>query len=262
MNNNRSSRAQEVRAVGTPRVVDTLIIHPDKLWWSEEGITKLETAQYYAEVAPRLLPWLNNRLLTVERCPEGIEGGCFFEKNFAKGLPEGVPTLAVPAESSGKTVHYVVGGSKQTILALVNLGCIAVHVMNCEVGSLDLPDWLAFDLDPSSGLFADAAKAAFLLRELLERMRIRSFPKTTGGRGLHVLVPFAAGSRPGASATIRSRHLPGAGQEVAPDHHCRSAQGQPAEPGLCRLAPERVWADHRRALLGSLPAGSSGFHTS
>lgn len=193
VNNNRSSRAQEVRAVGTPRVVNTLITHPDKLWWSEEGITKLETAQYYAEVAPRLLPWLNNRLLTVERCPEGIEGGCYFEKNFAKGLPEDVPTLAVPAESSGKTVHYVVGGSKQTLLALVNLGCIAVHVMNCEVGSLDLPDWLAFDLDPSSGLFADAAKAAFLLRELLERMRIRSFPKTTGGRGLHVLVPLRPG---------------------------------------------------------------------
>ena len=123
----------------------------------------------------------------------GNRGGCFFEKNFVKGLPAGVPTLAVPAESSGKTVHYVVGGSRQSLLALVNFGSLAIHVMNCQVGSLDLPDWLAFDLDPTSGLFADAANAAFLLRQLLERMRLRSFPKTTGGRGLHVLVPLQQG---------------------------------------------------------------------
>jgi bifunctional non-homologous end joining protein LigD len=193
VNNKTSFAEQRARGVEVASVAHTPITHPDKLWWPEEGITKLEAVQYYAEVAPRLLPWLNHRLLTVERCPDGIEGGCFFEKNFSKGLPDGVPTLAVPAESSGKTVHYIVGGSKQTVVALVNLGCIAVHVMNCEVGSLDQPDWLAFDLDPPSGLFADAAKAAFILRKLLERMRIRSFPKTTGGRGLHVLVPLRRG---------------------------------------------------------------------
>ena len=165
------------------------ITNADKLWWHQERITKLEAAQYYSNVAPRMLPWLDNRLLTAERCPEGIEGGCFFEKNFVTGLP----THAVPTEGTGKTVHYVVGGSKTTLLSLVNLGCIAVHVMNCEVGSLDQPDWLAFDLDPSNGLFADAAKAAGLLKKLLEELRIRSFPKTTGGRGLHVLVPLRRG---------------------------------------------------------------------
>ena len=185
------------------------ITNADKLWWHQERITKLEAAQYYSNVAPRMLPWLDNRLLTAEQCPEGIEGGCFFEKNFVTGLP----THAVPTEGAGKTVHYVVGGSKTTLLSLVNLGCIAIHVMNCEVGSLDQPDWLAFDLDPSNGLFADAAKAAGLLKKLLEELRIRSFPKTTGGRGLHVLVPL----RRGPNQETVTRGCPQPERETRPD---------------------------------------------
>jgi bifunctional non-homologous end joining protein LigD len=169
------------------------ITHPTKLWFPEERITKLEVAQYYALVAPRIHPWLDNRLLTAERCPDGITGNCFFEKNFGKDLPASVPTCAVPAGNTGKIVHYVVGGAKETLLMLVNLGCVAIHIMNCEVGSLDRPDWLAFDLDPSSGQFSDAAKAASVLRKLLEELKLRSFPKTTGGRGLHVLIPLRPG---------------------------------------------------------------------
>ena len=181
------------QGMGVASVAGIPISHPAKIWFPEERITKLDVAQYYAAVAPRMLPWLNQRLLTAERCPDGITAGCFFEKNFAKGLPAGVPTCSVPAESTGKTVHYVVGGAKETLLALVNLGCIAIHIMNCEAGSLDRPDWLAFDLDPSSGEFCDAAKAAGVLRKVLEELRIRSFPKTTGGRELHVLVPLRRG---------------------------------------------------------------------
>ena len=181
------------QGLGVAGVAGIPISHPAKIWFPAERITKVQVAQYYAAVAPRMLPWLNHRLLTVERCPDGITAGCFFEKNFVKGLPAGVPTCSVPAESTGKTVHYVVGGAKETLLALVNLGSVAIHIMNCETGSLDRPDWLAFDLDPSSGEFRDAAAAAGVLRKLLEELRLRSFPKTTGGRGLHVLVPLRRG---------------------------------------------------------------------
>jgi len=193
VSNNRSFAKQERLGTDVASVGSMAITHPDKLWFPEDQITKLEVAQHYAGVVPRMLPWLNQRLLTAERCPDGITGGCFFEKNFSDNLPAGIPTLAVPAESAGKNVHYVVGGSKATLLTLVNLGCIAIHVMNCQAGSFDQPDWLAFDLDPSTGQFRDAAKAASLLRELLNELRIRSFPKTTGGRGLHVLVPLQPG---------------------------------------------------------------------
>lgn len=193
MIDNRSSAKRGSLGTDVANVGGVAITHPDKLWFPENRIAKLVVARYYAAVAPRILPWLNKRLLTTERCPDGIAGGCFFEKNFSNNLSAGIPTCAVPAESAGKTVHYVVGGSKETLLTLVNLGCIAIHVMNCEAGSLDQPDWLAFDLDPSTGQFCDAAKAASLLRELLNELRIVSFPKTTGGRGLHVLVPLQRG---------------------------------------------------------------------
>jgi bifunctional non-homologous end joining protein LigD len=185
--------AQRKQGVDAADVAGIPITHPTKLWFPEERITKIEVAEYYAAVSPRMLPWLNKRLLTAERCPDGIAGNCFFEKNFGKDLPASVLTCAVPAGNTGKIVHYVVGGAKETLLMLVNLGCVAIHIMNCEVGSLDRPDWLAFDLDPSSGQFSDAAKAASVLRKLLEELGIRSFPKTTGGRGLHVLVPLRQG---------------------------------------------------------------------
>ena len=180
-------------AGGVISVAGIPIVHPTKLWFPEEPITKLEVAQYYALVAPRMHPWLDKRLLTAERCPDGITGNCFFEKNFGNDLPASVPTCAVPAGNTDKIVHYVVGGAKETLLMLVNLGCVAIHIMNCQAGSLDQPDWLAFDLDPSSGQFRDAAKAAGVLRKLLDELKIRSFPKTTGGHGLHVLAPLRQG---------------------------------------------------------------------
>jgi bifunctional non-homologous end joining protein LigD len=177
-----------------PVVVDGVqITHPAKIWWPDEGITKLDVVRFYVEIAPYVLPWLKDRLLTAERCTEGMRGPCFFQKNFEKGLPPGTPTFAVRAESTGKDVHYVVGGAKKTLLALVNLGCIAIHVMNCRTRSLHSADWLAFDLDPSSEKFADAVKAANVVAAVLAEYKLVSFPKTSGGRGLHIFVPLRAG---------------------------------------------------------------------
>jgi bifunctional non-homologous end joining protein LigD len=181
------------RAIAQPRVMGVTISHPDKVWWPDEGITKLDVVRFYAEVAPRLVRWTRERPLVAERCPDGMRGQCFFQKNFPQGLPAGVPTAPIVATSAGRTVHYVIGGSKTTLIALVNLGCIAVHVMNCRRRTLQQPDWLAFDLDPVSGAFADAARAGRLLCAILDGLRVRSYPKTSGGRGLHVLVPLSPG---------------------------------------------------------------------
>jgi bifunctional non-homologous end joining protein LigD len=177
----------------TAQLSGIAISHPDKIWWPEDRITKLDVVRFYADIAPRVIPWMRGRPLAAERCPDGMRGECFFQKNFSGGLPAGVPTAAIAAESTGRTVHYVVGGSQKTLLALVNLGCIAIHLMNCQTRSLDRPDWLAFDLDPGSGAFADAAKAGQVLREILDERELRSYPKTSGGRGLHVLVPLRRG---------------------------------------------------------------------
>jgi bifunctional non-homologous end joining protein LigD len=174
-------------------VAGVAVSHPDKLWWPDERITKLDVVRYYADVEPYLRPWLKDRLLTAERCPNGMRGSCFYQKDFSTGLPAGVPTEPIRARTTGKVVRYVVGSSRPTLLALVNLGCIPIHLMNCRRGALDRPDWLAFDLDPGSGCFVDAARAGVLLREILDDFGLRSFPKTSGGRGLHVLIPLRPG---------------------------------------------------------------------
>jgi bifunctional non-homologous end joining protein LigD len=168
------------------------VTHPDKLWWPDDGITKGDVAEFYDRISPVLLPWLKERPLTAERCPEGMTGPCFFQKDFPDA--GAIQTVPIRAESTGKIVHYVVGGAKKSLLFLVNFGCIAIHVMNCRKGALDRPDWLAFDLDPSSGTFADAARAGRVLKEILDEEGIRSYPKTSGSRGLHVFVPLAAGA--------------------------------------------------------------------
>jgi len=182
------------RATRDPRVAGVLISNPTKVWWPDDGITKLDVARFYDGLWTKLRPWLRDRPLTAERCPDGMLGSCFYQKDFAPdGPPAGTPRLRLRAASTGKDVHYLVGGSRATLAAMVNLGCIAIHVMSTRASNMRDADWLAFDLDPSSGEFADAARAGLALRRLLDDARLTSFPKTSGSRGLHVFVPLRAG---------------------------------------------------------------------
>ena len=177
----------------TVRLGGVIITNPSKLFWPDDGVTKLELARFYTRVASQLLPWLKGRPVTMERCPDGIRRPCFYQKQAPANLPDGVPTLCIPAPTAKRDVDYIIGGSRKTLLTLVNLGCIAMHVMNVRTDNLDRPDWLAFDLDPSDG-FASAARAALLLRDHLEDHGLEAFAKTSGGRGLHVFVPLRRGA--------------------------------------------------------------------
>ena len=185
-------RADAPRASRTAPLGDVTITNADKLWWPDDGITKLDVAMHYARAAGLLLPWTTDRPLTVERCPDGIVGRCFYQKNFAAAEKLGVPTRAIRAASVNRTVHYPVADDLRTLLILVNLGGLSLHLMNCRASALERPDWLAFDLDPSER-FADAVGAALLLREVLDEVGLRGYPKTTGGKGLHVLIPLRPG---------------------------------------------------------------------
>ena len=156
-------------------------------------MSKLDLAQFYARIAGQILPWMKSRAVTLERCPEGIRKSCFFQKQAPANLPSDVPTVTIPAPSAGRDIDYIVGGTRRTLLTLVNLGCIAMHVMNSRVDQLDKPDWLAFDLDPADG-FPSAARAALLLRDKLEDHGLEPYVKTSGGRGLHVFVPLRRGA--------------------------------------------------------------------
>jgi bifunctional non-homologous end joining protein LigD len=137
---------------------------------------------------------MRDRPLTAERCPDGMLGGCFYRKNFPEGnIPVGVPRLRLRAASTGKDVNYLVGGTLEALLGLVRVGCISMHVMNSRVPSMRDADWLAFDLDPSSGEFSDTIRAGIALRAILDEHRLVSFPKTSGSRGLHLFLPLRAG---------------------------------------------------------------------
>jgi bifunctional non-homologous end joining protein LigD len=190
------------------------ITNATKVWWPDEGITKLDIARYYLRVAPHLNPWLADRPLSAERCPDGMRGHCFYQKDFASLRARGLRTAPIRAESARRTLHYAVGGSTRTLLVLVNLGTIPIHVMNGRLPALDRPDWVAFDLDPPAA-FADAARAALALRRVLDDLGLRSYPKTTGGKGVHVLVPLRRGPD---QEEVRA-FAQAVGQRVVERHH-------------------------------------------
>jgi bifunctional non-homologous end joining protein LigD len=171
--------------------IEKLLTHPDKVFWPEEGYSKLDLARFYEAVFPKLKPYVAERMLSLERCPDGMSGQCFYQKQAPKGMPAGTPTQLIKHEK--KDVNYVVGGALETEIALVNFGCIPVHVWGSRTSKPNQPDWMVFDLDPGSGGFADAAKAALLVKKALDELKLVSFPKTSGSRGLHVFVPLRVG---------------------------------------------------------------------
>jgi bifunctional non-homologous end joining protein LigD len=220
-------------------VGDVAISNADKVWWPDEGITKLDVVRHYERVAPRLAPFLVDRPLTAERCPDGMRGRCFFQKNFVGPASRALRTRAIPAASAGRDVHYAIGGDMRTLLTLVNLGSLSIHLMNCRVGSLRRPDWLAFDLDPWER-FADAVPVALVLRDVLAELGLRGYPKTTGGKGLHVLVPL----RPG------------------PGHHDVIAYARAVGERVVARVPDRATTEFTRARRGErvyLDAGRNTF---
>jgi bifunctional non-homologous end joining protein LigD len=165
--------------------------NPSKVFWPEEGYTKFDLARFYDLVFPKLKAHVKDRLLSLERCPDGIKGQCFIQKEKPPGMPEDTPTKAVKHEKG--TTNYVVGGKLETQLALVNLGCIAVHVWGSRASDPRKPEWVCFDLDPDSGKFSDAANAGLKVKEALDALGLVSFAKTSGKKGMHIFVPIRVG---------------------------------------------------------------------
>lgn len=177
------------------------VSNPDKIFWPDEGYTKLDLVNFYRDVFPALQPYVDDRILTLERCPNGMSGHCFYQKEMPDGMPPDTPMKAIKSETRNKITHYVVGGLLETQLALANLGCIPVHVTGSRAKTFPQPDWICFDLDPQTGRFADAANAALQVRNALDALDLVSFPKTSGSRGLHIFVPIRVG--PAATEVLR-----------------------------------------------------------
>jgi bifunctional non-homologous end joining protein LigD len=156
-----------------------------KVFYPREGYTKRDLLNYYDAVAPLLVPHLKDRPLSLKRYPNGIEADFFFQKEVAESFPKWLRT----GDADG--VRYVIGDDRATLLFLVNLGCIDHNPWMSRIGSLEHPDYLLIDLDPNECGYAKIVEAALVVRAKLEKAQLESFPKTTGGDGMHLFVPLA-----------------------------------------------------------------------
>jgi len=163
--------------------------HPDRVLYPAEGLTKLDLARYDQAVAERALPHLVHRPLTLVRCPGGQGKPCFYQKHLGKGAPEAIGHIDITED--GETVAYPVIEDLAGLIGLVQMNVIELHPSGAGVDSLDNPDRVTFDLDPDEGLaWARVTEAAIDIREALLAIGLESFAKTTGGKGLHVVVPL------------------------------------------------------------------------
>jgi DNA ligase D len=165
------------------------LTHPDKVLYPEQAITKLALAEYYRSVAQWMLPHVASRPISLVRCPMGQQKNCFFQRHAGSGIPPQIREVEISGfEESGAYLYLTdISG----LIALVQMGVLEIHPWGSRVDRPERPDRIIFDLDPGEGLsFADVVPAAREVRRFLADAGLASFVKTTGGKGLHVVVPI------------------------------------------------------------------------
>lgn len=162
----------------------------EKVFWPEEGYSKGDVLNYYAQISAYLLPHLQDRPLVLVRYPDGINGNHFYQKDFSKTAPPWLKTVSVK-HSANKTVAYCLCNDLQTLLWLVNQGAIELHPWLSRTPSLRNPDYLVLDLDPApASPFADVIFLALMFKQVLAEFGLQGFLKTSGASGLHIFVPL------------------------------------------------------------------------
>jgi bifunctional non-homologous end joining protein LigD len=165
----------------------------DRVLFPEDGITKGDLFDYYGRIAPAILPHLKNRPFTLKRYPHGIYAESYFQKQAPKGIPDSIPTRQFtthPREGGSRLVDFVLINSRAAILWMVQMNCIDMNAWYSRVDKPDRPDYVVFDLDPADDAFPSAITVAHKVREALDRLDLRSYVKTSGASGIHVLVPI------------------------------------------------------------------------
>jgi bifunctional non-homologous end joining protein LigD len=167
------------------------ISNPDKVYFPRDRITKGELVDYYREIAPAMLPLLRDRPVVLTRFPDGIDGKSFFQKDTSLARPAWMRIVTVRSEESERDLELALLDDVEGLTWVANLGTIPIHVLACRAGSMERPDWLILDLDPKDAPFEHVVTLARAAHALCDELGLPSFPKTSGQRGLHVLVPTA-----------------------------------------------------------------------
>jgi bifunctional non-homologous end joining protein LigD len=164
----------------------------DKPFWPELGITKGDLIQYYADVAPLLLPHIANRAMVMKRYPHGAAGEFFFMKRAPSPRPDWIRTCRIDHDS-GNVIDFPVIDDLPALLWVINLGCIDLNQWYATCDDVDRPDYLHFDLDPGSATWEQVLESAQIVHDALTALKMPSYAKTTGSKGIHVYVPIVRG---------------------------------------------------------------------
>jgi len=165
----------------------------DKIFYPEVNVSKAQVIEYYIRMAPKMLPIMADRPLVLTRYPDGVNGDSFsfFEKDAPQGTPEWVEIKTIYSQTSQRDVHYIICNNLDTLIWLANLAALEIHMPFSKVNALDKPDFLFFDIDPEPpATLSDAAEVALLLKDKLLDSGFTPFIKTSGKKGLHVVIPI------------------------------------------------------------------------
>jgi DNA ligase D len=180
------------RYVSDADVAQVWVTNPDRVMFGEGGPTKLEVAVYYARVGDWLLPEMINRPVSLVRCPSGKSKDCFFQRHAMPGMPDVIKRIPLREEGSKKRADYLYVEDARGLLGLAQFGAVEFHPWGCRIDQPERPDRLVFDLDPDEGLpWREVVSAAYHVGDVLRELGLVPFLKTTGGKGLHVVVPIA-----------------------------------------------------------------------
>jgi bifunctional non-homologous end joining protein LigD len=172
---------------------DVRLTNLKKLFWKKLELTKRDLIQYYADISPWLLPHLADRAMVMKRYPNGAEGDFFYMKRAPDPRPEWIEICNIPHGSAG-VVNFPIVQDLPSLLWLINLGCIDLNPWYARCDDTDRPDFLHFDLDPGPGAdFPKVREVALRVRDILSKLKMPSYAKTTGSKGIHVYIPIVRG---------------------------------------------------------------------
>ena len=178
------------KKAGEPIFHGIKLSNPDKVYYPDTGLTKLDVAEYYEAVAPFMLPYVRKRPISLVRCPEGIEGERFFQRHAMKGMSKAIKQVPIAGGESKKPYLYI--DDEEGLFGLIQISTLEIHDWGVSLAHVSEPDRLVFDLDPDEDLDLGTLKAAAVeVREFLEDLGFKSFLKSTGGKGLHLVAPLA-----------------------------------------------------------------------
>jgi bifunctional non-homologous end joining protein LigD len=172
------------------------VTHPERVLFPGDDVTKGDLAEYYAAIGDAIVPHLRDRPFTLKRYPDGIHGRPYFHKQAPKGKPPWIPTRRFrtwPREGESRLVDFTLVNEPAALVWMVQMNCIDMNAWYSRVDKPDRPDFVLFDLDPpdSRNGFVEAIRVAHLVRQALEELELRSYVKTSGADGIHVLLPIA-----------------------------------------------------------------------